>query len=61
MSAPLALSGDTCPKCGSKMVGRYVKRTGRPYWGCSRYPACKGKREIERKSNVLGDPEDADG
>lgn len=34
-----------CPKCGSTMVLRTVKRgsnTGNTLWGCSRYPACRG-------------------
>jgi len=32
----------TCPKCGSDMV----PRTGRygPFWGCPRFPYCKGTR-----------------
>jgi|GEM_PF-961075 len=33
-----------CPKCGSRMT----RRTGRygPFWGCSRYPDCKGTAQI---------------
>ncbi len=33
-----------CPKCGAPMV----KRTGPrgEFWGCSKYPACKGTRNI---------------
>lgn len=33
-----------CPRCGSKMR----RRTGRygRFWGCSRYPSCKGTRKI---------------
>ena len=34
-----------CPKCGSTMVSREVKRganAGSTIWGCPRYPACRG-------------------
>lgn len=34
----------TCPRCGSTML----RRSGRygQFWGCSRYPGCKGTRKI---------------
>lgn len=34
-----------CPKCGSPMLRRVVKkgsRQGTEFWGCSRYPQCDG-------------------
>lgn len=37
--------GLSCPKCGSKMVRRVARRgpsAGSRFWGCSRYPACRG-------------------
>jgi DNA-binding helix-hairpin-helix protein with protein kinase domain len=37
----------SCPRCGSPMVSRIAKHgrwAGRQYWGCSRYPSCKGTR-----------------
>jgi DNA-binding helix-hairpin-helix protein with protein kinase domain len=43
-SAPLA-----CPRCGSGMIKRLAKRgrnAGGYFWGCSRYPSCKGTRNI---------------
>ncbi|WP_200232711.1 topoisomerase DNA-binding C4 zinc finger domain-containing protein [Advenella mandrilli] len=39
----------TCPRCGSGMVRRTARRgsrAGRSFWGCSRYPTCKGTRQI---------------
>lgn len=39
----------TCPDCGSQMVSRFARRgrnAGGTFWGCSRYPACLGKRSI---------------
>ncbi|SFK30765.1 topoisomerase DNA-binding C4 zinc finger domain-containing protein, partial [Xenorhabdus mauleonii] len=29
-----------CPRCGGTMQKRMGKTT--PFWGCTRYPACKG-------------------
>jgi restriction system protein len=40
-------SGISCPSCGAPMVQRTAKRganAGQSFWGCSRYPACKGVR-----------------
>jgi len=37
----------TCPRCGSSMIRRMAKRgrnAGNYFWGCSRYPNCKGTR-----------------
>lgn len=45
-SAP---TGQSCPRCGSSMVRRTAKRgrnAGGQFWGCSRYPRCKGTRSI---------------
>lgn len=39
----------SCPRCGSEMKVREAKRgayAGQRFWGCSRYPACRGVREI---------------
>ena len=32
----------TCPACHAPMVEKQNFRTGQPFWGCSRYPSCKG-------------------
>ena len=29
-----------CPKCGSKLVKRNSKKTGKSFYGCTNYPAC---------------------
>jgi len=42
-----------CPKCGAPMVIRHNRRTGVPFFGCSKFPVCDGSRDIEYpKGNV---------
>jgi restriction system protein len=39
----------TCPECGTPMVKRLAKRgtnAGQEFWGCPRYPGCRGTRQI---------------
>jgi restriction system protein len=39
----------SCPRCGSGMTQRVAKRgagAGHSFWGCSRYPACRGTRSM---------------
>lgn len=43
-----------CPKCRSKLVLRVAKRGRNPggkFWGCSRYPKCRGTREYLEEKN----------
>lgn len=42
-------SSPRCPRCGSAMVKRLARRgrnAGNHFWGCSRYPGCKGTRNV---------------
>jgi len=49
-SAPAgAVSEPNCPNCGAQMVRRKAQRgtnSGQYFWGCSRFPQCKGTRSI---------------
>ena len=39
----------SCPQCGSAMVRRTARKganAGSEFWGCSRFPACKGVRNL---------------
>ena len=39
-----------CPECGRPMRLRTAKSgpsAGKPFWGCSGYPECKGRRKAE--------------
>ena len=45
---PAAGPSPTCPKCGATMVLREAKKgpnAGSRFWGCSRFPQCRGTRE----------------
>lgn len=38
-----------CPRCGSEMVTREARRgpnSGQRFWGCPKYPECRGTRAI---------------
>lgn len=46
---PRASSERKCPVCGNSMVLRIAKhgfRAGNQFWGCSRYPKCRGIQNI---------------
>lgn len=47
---PASASGSpSCPICGSRMRYRTARRgarAGKPFWGCSRFPTCRGTRNI---------------
>lgn len=39
----------SCPACGSDMIMRTARRgrnAGNTFWGCSRYPTCRGTRAV---------------
>jgi hypothetical protein len=44
--APVSATGTApqCPRCSEVMVLR-TRRTGGQFWGCPKYPACRGIRE----------------
>ena len=36
-----------CPQCASKMIERTNRKTGKTFYGCSRYPKCRGTRQVK--------------
>ena len=36
----------SCPSCLGAMVLRSNRRDGTSFWGCRRYPACRGTRDV---------------
>jgi len=48
-NAPSITASVLCPRCGSSMTKRLARKgrnAGHYFWGCSRYPGCKGTRSI---------------
>lgn len=43
MQAPVE-AAPGCPRCGAAMVRRTNRRDGSSFWGCSRFPSCRGAR-----------------
>jgi restriction system protein len=49
VSSAASGAAPTCPKCGTAMVKRTAKQgahIGSEFWGCPRYPACRGTRPV---------------
>lgn len=49
MPAAIATATPDCPQCGGEMVQRTAKKgptAGAAFWGCSRYPSCRGNASI---------------
>ena len=45
---------NVCPRCGSPMILRTAKRGPNPgsqFWGCSRYPKCRGTRKCAHSTS----------
>jgi restriction system protein len=43
--APTSTTNPVCPKCGASMIKRTAKQganAGNMFWGCSKYPQCRG-------------------
>jgi restriction system protein len=45
-ATPPTASEPACPTCGAPMVTRTAKQTKAVFFGCSRFPACRGTRPI---------------
>ena len=49
MTQPKAAIEPICPQCGSGMVKRTARKGGNAggeFWGCSKFPTCKGVRQL---------------
>ncbi len=48
-----SIKNQECPKCGSSMLIRETRKEqniGKKFWGCSRFPQCRGIVNIEYKN-----------
>lgn len=41
-----------CPDCNEKMIKRYRKKDNHLFYGCSKYPNCKGTRDIDGNPSI---------
>ena len=41
-----------CPECDGPMTSRKNSTTGQRFWGCNRYPKCRGTRDTDGESKV---------
>ena len=39
-----------CPDCDGEMITRTNRQTGQSFWGCKKFPDCKGTRDNEGMS-----------
>lgn len=50
--------GPACPTCGQPMLQRTARQgsqAGKPFWGCTTYPACRATRPIETEESDRSD------
>ena len=50
----------SCPLCGGPLVLRRNRRDGSPFWGCRRFPSCRGTREVTTDARVSDSSEEPD-
>ena len=49
MAQPSGTLSISCPQCGAEMVRRTARKggnAGAEFWGCSKFPTCRGVRQI---------------
>lgn len=49
----------TCPQCDATMLrreARHGSNAGKEFWGCIRYPNCKGTRQVEKTTSSENPP-----
>lgn len=42
-----------CPVCGARLVARVNRRTSETFLGCTRYPECRGSRNLTEREKML--------
>ena len=45
-----SVTAPSCPSCEGPMVRRTNRTEGTDFWGCQRYPVCRGTRDIDSDS-----------
>ena len=55
--APAGETAPACPRCGAPMVRRTAQRgehAGEAFWGCTKYPGCRGLLKIDHAPRNTG-------
>lgn len=55
---PKQQDAPACPKCGAYMLKRHRRSDNASFWGCNRYPDCKGTRSCDDISNSVVETKD---
>ena len=55
-----SVAAPSCPLCGGPLVLRRNRRDGSPFWGCRRFPSCRGTRDVTTDAGVSGSLEEPD-
>jgi ssDNA-binding Zn-finger/Zn-ribbon topoisomerase 1 len=50
-----------CPTCDGPMTSRANRDTGQRFWGCKRYPICKGTRNTDGEARASSYRDELDG
>lgn len=46
-----------CPECGGEMISRRNRNDGARFWGCKKFPDCRGTRDVNGLSKADRDTE----
>lgn len=49
-----------CPECGGPMLSRKNQASGQRFWGCLRFPDCRGTRDTDGESPRRFNDDDTD-
>jgi len=47
-----------CPQCGGPMASRANRSTGQRFWGCKKYPECRGTLNTDGEAPRRRDDDD---
>lgn len=48
-----------CPDCGGPMLSRLNREKQQRFWGCQKFPACRGTRDTDGRSKAEREQERA--
>ena len=57
----MSIEETKCPVCDGPMQSRVNRATGQRFWGCKRYPVCKGTRNTDGEARNSSYRDELDG